>query len=204
MCHDLLKDANFWQALTDLDHQTASQVRARGCPCGGVLHSARYPRKPRGVGRDVLSPEYESRLSFCCDREGCRRRCTPPSVRFLGRRVYLGVIVTLACALTCGLTSERRNHLVKQLRIDRRTLKRWVTWWRQQLPMTPFWRALKGRFSSPLADLPGALLGVIEHQSLPLRLAHVLALLMPLTSDSCTHCPRVTIDPQKMHLSLSR
>ena len=99
------------------------------------------------------------------------------------------------------LTSERRNHLVKQLRIDRRTLKRWVTWWREQLPMTPFWRALKGRFSSPLADLPGALLGVIERQNLPLRLAHVLALLMPLTTGSCTHCPRVTIDPQKMHLS---
>ena len=48
-------------------------------------------------------------------------------LRFLGRRVYLGVIVTLACAITHRLTPQRRTCLIKQLRIDRCTLKRWVT-----------------------------------------------------------------------------
>ena len=200
MCHDLLKDANLWQLFTDLDHQIASEIRARGCPCGGLLHSARFPRKPRGISRHLLGPEYQSRLSFCCNQDGCRRRCTPPSVRFLGRRVYLGVIVTLACALTHGLTARRRTYLIERLPIDRRTLKRWMIWWQQQLPTTPFWRSLKGLFSTPLSDLPGGLLGVFEAVDLATRVTHFLALLMPLTTGSCTHCPRVSIDPQRMHL----
>ena len=37
-----------------------------------------YDRKPRGGSQWTL------RFSFCCDQEGCRRRHTPPSVRFHG------------------------------------------------------------------------------------------------------------------------
>jgi hypothetical protein len=44
----------------------------------GVLHSACYPRKPRGV-RTALDASYRTRLSFCCARNGCRRRNTPPA-----------------------------------------------------------------------------------------------------------------------------
>ena len=69
----------------------------------GMLHSARYPRKPRG-GLDDLGPDYATRLSFCCAVDGCRRRTTPPSVRYLGRRVYLGAVVVLVTAMT------RRHH----------------------------------------------------------------------------------------------
>jgi hypothetical protein len=39
--------------------------------------------------------------------EGCRTRLTPVSVRFLGRRVYLGAIVLLACVLRQGPTPWR-------------------------------------------------------------------------------------------------
>jgi hypothetical protein len=108
--------------------------------------------------------------------------------------------VTLACALTHGLTARRRTYLIERLPIDRRTLKRWMIWWQQQLPTTPFWRSLKGLFSTPLSDLPGGLLGVFEAVDLATRVTHFLALLMPLTTGSCTHCPRVSIDPQRMHL----
>ena len=61
--------------------------------CGGVLHSARYPRKPRG-GPPELRQTDNSRLSFCCAQ--CRRRHTPRSVRYLGRRVYLATVVVFA------------------------------------------------------------------------------------------------------------
>ena len=47
------------------------------------------------------------RLSFCCDRDGCRKRVTPPSVRFLGRKVFLAVAVILISAITKG-----RHHVV--------------------------------------------------------------------------------------------
>lgn len=44
-------------------------------------------------------------MSLCCAR--CRKRRTPPSVRFLGRRVYLAAVVVLACVLRQGPTRWR-------------------------------------------------------------------------------------------------
>lgn len=83
MCHALLEDASFWAFIHQLDIDIAAQVQRQGCPhCGGKLHSACYPRKPRGVCRHVLGEAYCWRLSFCCASSDCRRRCTPPSLRF--------------------------------------------------------------------------------------------------------------------------
>ena len=90
MYHKLLCDASLYDFLFKIDLDLAASTRAGGCAaCGGRLHSARYPRKPRG-GPGDLGREYECRLSFCCAVDGCRQRATPASVRFLGRRVYLG------------------------------------------------------------------------------------------------------------------
>ena len=91
VCHAFLTDANFYELLFQIDESIAAEVRARGCSCGGQLHRALYPRKPRGI-RCALDESYQSRLSFCCAQDGCRRRHTPASVRFLGRKVYLGRI----------------------------------------------------------------------------------------------------------------
>ena len=84
-----LATARFWSFLLAVDQDLAEETRKKACPCGGRLHSANYPRKPRGT--PVQLPEREClRLSFCCDRDGCRKRVTPPSVRFLGPKVYSG------------------------------------------------------------------------------------------------------------------
>jgi hypothetical protein len=82
----LLGSSNFFALLLRFDEDLALQARAVGCACGGALPSARYARKPRG-GPEGLGPEHAMRLSFCCSVEGCRRRVTPPSLRFLGRKV---------------------------------------------------------------------------------------------------------------------
>lgn len=95
-----------------------------------MLLRADYPRKPRGVAHVVLEESYSRRLSFCCEREGCRRRVTPESVRFLGRRVFLGAVVVLATALAHGLTARRRQALCERLAVSGRTLGRWCRWWR--------------------------------------------------------------------------
>src|SRR5258708_31315061 len=50
-----------------------SEARRGGCECGGVLHSARYRRKPRG-GPSGLGAAFAVRDSFCC--AACRRRAT--------------------------------------------------------------------------------------------------------------------------------
>ena len=49
VCHTLLHDPKLHTLLTEADEERAARVRAAGCACGGVLHSARYPRKPRGI-----------------------------------------------------------------------------------------------------------------------------------------------------------
>lgn len=70
MCHALLRDINLYDLLLTFDQDLAAEARAAGCAfCGGTLHSARYPRKPRG-GPDDLGPDYATRLSFCCAADG--------------------------------------------------------------------------------------------------------------------------------------
>ena len=59
------------------------------------------------------------RLSFCCDRDGCRKRTTPPSVRFLGRKVYLGAIVILISAMRQGPSPRRVRELSARFGVDR-------------------------------------------------------------------------------------
>ena len=91
----------FLALLLRIDHDLAAQTCADGCPCGGVLHRADYPRKPRGCPVEVRH-DHSSRLSFCCSM--CRRRATSMSVRFLGRRVYLALAVVLVSARPAGPT----------------------------------------------------------------------------------------------------
>jgi hypothetical protein len=106
VCHALLRDTSFFERLYALDLDLADQARIQGCSCGGRLHQANYLRKPRG-GPAGLLPDRERRLSFCCNRDGCRCRTTPPSLRFLGRRVYFGAVVVLLTAMAHGVTPRR-------------------------------------------------------------------------------------------------
>ena len=198
MCHAFLSDSRFYEFLFEIDRDIASQVQSGGCSCGGALHSARYPRKPRGI-RYLLDESYETRLSFCCAVDGCRRRSTPPSVRFLGRKVYLGVIVVLISALEHGLSPKRRQWLIDTLDIWPQTLTRWRKWWREVFPVSRCWRAVAGDFIPPVDTfrLPGALLGRLTGESLLRRLCHLLGLLMPITTFWSGNL-RGVMDPQKM------
>jgi hypothetical protein len=184
--HGVLSDSRFFSTLVRFDEDLAAEVRAAGCECGGRLHSARYPRKPRGGPAD-LGPEYGWRLSFCCAEEGCRRRVTPPSVRYLGRRVYLGVVVVLVAAMEQGLSLRRVAALNQHLGIGLRTLRRWRQWWRVALVRTPHWRGVRGRFMPPIneAALPYALLERFGGAAAECVLS-VLRLLAPLTTRSAT------------------
>lgn len=158
MWHAVVGDASFYELLYRVDEEIAAQAREAGCPqCGGRLDSARYRRKPRGASLD-LGPAYERRLSFCCDE--CRRRTTPASLRYLGRRVYLGAVVVLATALRQGVTPVRANKLREVFGVDRRTLVRWRRWWLESFVRTRPWRAARGSFAVPVEEglLPASLL----------------------------------------------
>jgi hypothetical protein len=185
MCHSFLNDANFYQHLLRLDEALAAEVQAQGCPyCGGVLQSARYQRKPRGVNRHLLGPDYEYRLSFCCAAEGCRRRTTPSSVRFLGRRVYLGVVVVLITVLASGVSVKRAAWLSEQLGVGERTLQSWRRWWRKEFERSVFWRDAKAQLVPPVAvsSLPAALLARFSAETLTGQLTQLLAFIAPVST----------------------
>ena len=114
MYQALLRDSSLFDLLLEFDRDLATEARRAGCGCGGVLHSAAYPRKPRG-GPPGLGPEHAVRFSFCCGVEGCRRRVSPPSLRFLGRKVFWGVVVLLVPVLRQGPTPKRVERLWDQL-----------------------------------------------------------------------------------------
>lgn len=184
MCHGILGDARLFAALRYFDEDLARRERERGCRCGGALHVANYPRKPRGT-RDEISREDDLRFSFCCEREGCRKRVTPRSVRFLGRRVYLGVVVVLISAMMNGPTPRRVAALSAEIGASERTLRRWRIWWRTLFVESRFWRAARASFAEPVADetLPHSLVerfGGDEGQ----RLTRALRFLSPITTSS--------------------
>ena len=136
-CQHHLTNEKLWQLLTKIDTEFAQAVLAKGCvhpECGGKLHRADIKRKPQGLPKSWTQsaaggPDYVRRASFCCDQDGCRRRHTPKTVRFLGRRVYAGFVVVLVSAMTHGLKPARVQQIRELLGIDQRTLERWRQWW---------------------------------------------------------------------------
>jgi hypothetical protein len=187
MSHKYLKDARLYHFLNRIDQDLAALVQAAGCPhCPGRLDVANYPRKPRGVDAFVvLCVAFSVRYSFCCARDGCRRRATPPSVRFLERKVYLGVVVMLITALRQGPTPPGAKKLKEELGVDRRTLKRWQAWWQEVFPQGQFWNESRRRLfpQSPSADdLPRSLTEVFGVESSIRQLLRCLRFLSPATA----------------------
>lgn len=155
MCHNLLHDPKFFQLLLQVDNELAAHTYAAHCSCGGAFHRGNYPRKPRACPKEVL-PAYQVRFSFCCSV--CRKRKTPMSVRFLGRRVYVALTVVLMSQRS--RPSARESHLSVKLNIPIRTIRRWQTWWVHSFPMTPLWQTDCARFMPPVItdDLPASLI----------------------------------------------
>jgi hypothetical protein len=159
--HDsLLRDVGFWSFLLSIDGGLANNAREKGCCCGGHLHAAHYFRNPRG-GPDGLSKESCVRLSFCCDRDGCRKRLTPPSVRFLGPKVYLLPVIFLAAAKRQEPSPRAMHELSALFSVDRRTIARWQVLWCEQFPHTQFWKVERARFM-PALDVASLALCLLQ------------------------------------------
>jgi hypothetical protein len=178
-------EREFFVALLGVDKKIAEQVQRVGCRrCGeGRLDVANYPRKPQGAlvaAKGVDEDEaFRMRLSFCCHREGCRRRTTPPSVRFLGRRWYLGVVVIVASVCAClGRTAEPRPCPTG---VPWRTRRRWLGWWRGAFVSTEVFVLLCARLVGVAADTLPASIVLRLPGSVTERVVAMLRLLAPLT-----------------------
>lgn len=160
MYGELLGDKRFFGLLLRLDEDLATQARAAGCVvCGRRVHTGNFRRKARGVPRG-LEADYEWRFSFCCADRECRKRLTPRSMRFLGRKIYLGAVVVLVSALRCGATPVRVARLTEILGVSRRTVDRWRQWWTEVFPQTRCWAEGSALFATPVpaGQLPLSLL----------------------------------------------
>jgi hypothetical protein len=184
MWHDFRADASIRALLLAFDEAVLGLVKAEGCSrCGGRLDRADYPRKPRGAEIDPEGEQWNRRLSLCCCEDGCRRRSTPPSARFLGRKVYLGIVVAIAPAVlqqsgdvgfTCAATG-----------VPARTTRRWRSWWQAAFVESAFFLVARGFLREPISAslLPLMLLdrfaGSAEEKALAL-----LRFVSPVTTTS--------------------
>ena len=180
VCHTLLQSPKFFSLLLQIDADTANQMHGTACPLcvAGVLHWANYPRKPKACPNEVLD-DYRSRWSFCCNL--CRRRTTPMSVRFLGRRVYVGLAVVVLAAKR-NKVNAAITELADTLGVPERTVARWRQWWLQRFSSTALWQETSARFMPPvqLADLPRSLMARFTgsaHEAM----GRLLAFLAPLS-----------------------
>jgi hypothetical protein len=183
MLSRIMSDPGLPVILSRMDFDIAERSRGRGCPhCGGCLHSARYPRMPWCT--KSLSPDWDRRYSFCCANKRCRRRTTPESVRFFGRRLYPAVFVVLVSALMHGVTGRRLQTIRTALSVDRRTLERWRRWWRETFPQTRFFKEVQARLLPPVDQdsLPQSLLLRFGKGSLD-SVVSLLRFLAPCGSD---------------------
>lgn len=178
VCHALLQNPKFLSLLLQIDTEFAAQMHASGCPCGGALHRADYPRKPRACPK-AIRHAFDSRLSFCCSL--CRKRFTCASVRFLGRRVYLGLAVLLVSVRRARLSTAAAQ-VVQMLEVPERTVSRWRSWWLQLFPATPLWLAECARFMPSVCreHLPHSLIERFTGRAAD-RAVHLLAFLSPLS-----------------------
>jgi hypothetical protein len=170
----------FIQELYQEDEAEAALVKAAGCPhCGGVLHVSNYPRKARGLGSEFA--EMSWRISFCCAL--CRRRISPKSVRFLGRKVYSAVSLVIAGVLrgqgvkvakTCGLIG-----------MSAETQRRWNLWWSVLVQSSSWWSAARAQIMPPLEGkhFVGELFGrlFVQAKSVKTAIQKLLIFVSPLT-----------------------
>jgi hypothetical protein len=186
--HEVALDASFHACLLAIDERVAALTTSLGCRCcGGPVCVANYERKVRGLDEACeAAGRYAIRLSLCCIAEGCRKRVTPPSVRFAGRRVYAAVVFVL------GSAAYARMHSVLaacasagSASMSWLTLTRWARYFRADFVAHPWFVALVSAFMMDIdtAVLPDSWLDAFEGD-LRTRLVHLLRAYAPWTTGS--------------------
>ena len=184
MFGDFKLGGEHFAALVSIDEAIARRVAAARCPrCGGPLHRGDYDRKPRGALIAAAGEAFVRRFSLCCGSEGCRKRALPPSLRFLGPRVYLGVVVIVA-SLVAQALGARASAIARATGVEARTARRWLEWWRGPFLRTEVFAAVRARLIEVTVEqLPASIVlrlgGTAEQQ-----VRRMLELLSPLTTGS--------------------
>jgi hypothetical protein len=113
-------------------------------------------------------------------------------VRFLGRRVYVGLVLTLVSQR--NPTPRTMHPVLQALSISRRTLERWRQWWRADFRSTPLWQLGRARFVPPVveSELPESLRHRFEIADDANHFTQLLWFLSPLSA-------RILSAPAEVH-----
>lgn len=183
MSHKFLFNTTFHLLLINIDQELAKEMQMKGCSCGGKLHQANYPRSPIGIP-PPFRENYDERISFCCDT--CRKRTTPPSVRFFGRRWFPAPLFILISALMLGINEYRLEQVKRHfgVNVSESTWKRWRLWWRESFMATQFWKQSRGLVITTIEatkSFPRALLNLFSGK-IEEKMYRALKFFSPLTS----------------------
>jgi hypothetical protein len=180
MFGEIVLGREFFERLKEIDEAILAEAAKERCPhCGGPLHRGDYPRKPR-FGRIVVEGvDFDRRFSLCCGRDGCRRRATPASVRFLGRRVYAAAVLIVASVI--ALAAATAGAIRRATGIAARTTRRWLRWWRGPFTETGVFIEISAQLIGPnRLRLPLSILERLPGEPIA-RLELMLQWLRPIT-----------------------
>lgn len=151
MSHISLPGASLYRFIQQIDLDIVKSAQACPClHCGGRLDRADYNRKPRGVSLGL--DDDLRRYSLCCRQDGCRKRLTCQSLRFMGRKVFLGFFILFASSLPKRVEGPSVHRISNELSVSPQTLSRWLSYWKEDFSKTSFWRREQGLFMPPLAQ----------------------------------------------------
>jgi|GEM_PF-3375667 len=169
------EERELFRRLSEADRRIAATVAAQGCSkCGrGKLNNGNYQRKPRFREGSTAWDGVWERCSLVCAQ--CRRRTLPPSVMFLGRKVYVELVVIAAAVLA---QRDGVDAAVAATGVPALTIRRWLGYW-QRLVDEGWWREMRALFATPpvAASMPTSLVEQAQQtgEQLVRWLARVLA-----------------------------
>lgn len=141
----ILENSRFFKTLQSYDEDICDAERQAGCRfCKGPLDAGHYQRKPRGLEWAELDEPSLKRFSLCCRNDGCRKRSTPLSLRFAGRKVYCALFILLYACFNDLNQKRTLKQLHKKYGVDQRTGRRWILLFAQCLPQSHWWKGKSG------------------------------------------------------------
>ncbi|MCX6129487.1 MAG: hypothetical protein NTX25_10550 [Proteobacteria bacterium] len=141
---NILDDSSFFQILQSYDVDICKALQANDCShCGGKLDASHYQRKLRGIEWAELTEECSRRYSLCCRDEGCRKRSTPLSLRFAGRKVYCSLLIMLFTLLKERGDGKAQRRLQKDFGLSAMTARRWTRLFQSALAASHWARAMR-------------------------------------------------------------
>lgn len=146
MYTNLPSKTSFLEKLISIDLELLEKEWSQLCSyCDGRLDRSDFLRKPRGIAS--APAEFCVRFSLCCREEGCRKRLTPPSVRFFGKRVWTAPVFLIAMILSGDSKKSKVASFCNNLGISPKTLSRWRKWWSEDFIKSDYWMQLKSRLN---------------------------------------------------------